>query len=97
MEVIGGRWRAAVLWKVLRGEACRYGELGRAIPGISPKMLAQELRALGGLGVLERCVPPLDGYAATALGRSLEQALTTLWTWGEASAEGTGRLPANPR
>ena len=87
LSIIGKRWRAAVLWKVLRGEANRYGTLRRAIPGISPKMLAQELRALEEYGVLERSPESLVGelfhYQVTPLGKSLEPALKVMWAWGE--------------
>src|SRR3989337_2375345 len=44
-EVIGGKWKAVILWE-LHAQARRPGELKRLIPGISEKMLIQQLREM---------------------------------------------------
>lgn len=89
LEVLGNRWRAVVLWKVLQGVA-RFGELGRAIPPISEKMLAQELRELERRGLVSRLVQgqnPLHvSYAPTPRGCSLEPLLQQMFDWGEQNA-----------
>jgi hypothetical protein len=45
LKVIGGKWKLPLLW-YLREGTMRYSELQRAIPGITPKMLAEQLREL---------------------------------------------------
>ncbi len=42
---IGGKYKGRILW-VLRDGLLRYGELNRAIVGITPKMLTQTLKEL---------------------------------------------------
>jgi DNA-binding HxlR family transcriptional regulator len=85
-EVIGGKWKAVILWE-LHAQARRFGELKRLVPGISEKMLIQQLREMEAAGLVERrvldVVPPHVEYSATALGKSLNKALTPLAEWGE--------------
>ena len=45
MDVIGGKWKPIILCN-LRHHPSRPGELRRLIPGISQKMLTQQLREL---------------------------------------------------
>ncbi len=45
LDLISGRWKARILWKLYQG-TMRYGELRRALPGITEKMLARQLREL---------------------------------------------------
>ncbi|MCU0322328.1 MAG: helix-turn-helix transcriptional regulator [Chitinophagaceae bacterium] len=42
---IGGKYKGRILW-VLKDGILRYGELKRAIIGITPKMLTQTLKEL---------------------------------------------------
>jgi DNA-binding HxlR family transcriptional regulator len=105
-EVIGGKWKAVILWE-LHAQARRFGELKRLVPGISEKMLIQQLREMEAAGLVDRCVmdvvPPHVEYAATTLGKSLNKALTPLAEWGEhyertmharAASHVEGRTPA---
>ncbi|HEX2082962.1 MAG TPA: helix-turn-helix domain-containing protein [Xanthomonadaceae bacterium] len=83
--VIGGRWKAAILWE-LNGQVRRFGELRRLLPGISEKMLIQQLRELVADGLVLRvarnAVPPHVEYSLTPLGESLNRALGPLADWG---------------
>ncbi|MCC2673151.1 MAG: Transcriptional regulator, HxlR family protein [Ramlibacter sp.] len=89
-EVIGGRWKAAILWE-LNERTLRFGALKRTLPGVSEKMLIQQLRELVDDGLLTRVshntVPPHVDYSLTSLGRSLNVALGPLAAWGEAFAK----------
>ena len=89
-EVIGGRWKAAILWE-LNGGTLRFGALKRALPGDTEKMLILQLRELVSDGLLTRVshntVPPHVDYSLTPLGRSLNVALGPLAAWGEAFAK----------
>lgn len=69
----------------------RFGELSRAIPGVSPKMLTQTLRSLERDGMLTRTqhptIPPQVEYELTALGRSLETLHQGVRSWSERNIE----------
>jgi DNA-binding HxlR family transcriptional regulator len=86
LEVIGGKWKALVLWELHTGPR-RFGELRRCVPGISEKMLIQVLRGLEADGVINRRdyreIPPRVEYAVTSFGATLNQALAPLCLWGE--------------
>jgi DNA-binding HxlR family transcriptional regulator len=85
LEIIGGKWKAAVLWE-MQARPRRFGELRRRVAGISERMLAQQLRELEAAGLVERrvmsVVPAHVEYSATEWGRSLNAALGPLADWG---------------
>lgn len=87
---ISDKWVGLTLSALAAG-SCRYGELSRAISGVSQKMLTQTLRNLERDGLVTRRVTPTVpvrvDYELTALGRDL---LPTVWavkTWAEANVE----------
>src|SRR5882762_12000560 len=43
---LDGRWKLVILFHLFGGKTLRFSHLERAIPGISQKMLAQQLRQL---------------------------------------------------
>lgn len=96
-DVIGGKWKAVILWE-LRDGAVRFGELKRRVEGISEKMLIQQLRELEQDKLVTRRmfheVPPRVEYSLSKWGVSLNAALTDLADWGEGYAKATGRYPA---
>ena len=47
---LDGRWKLVILFHLFGGKTLRFSDLERAIPGISQKMLAQQLRQLEGTG-----------------------------------------------
>ena len=85
-EVIGGKWKALILWEVSE-KPRRFGELKRLVPGISEKMLIQQLREMEADGLVRRKifreVPPRVEYSVTPRGSSLNKALGPLADWGE--------------
>ncbi|MEV4504848.1 winged helix-turn-helix transcriptional regulator [Streptomyces klenkii] len=86
LDVIDGKWKVLVLWALDSG-ARRFGETKRLLPGISEKVLAQQLRELEADGIVHRevydQVPPKVEYSLTERGRTLNQALTPLNAWGK--------------
>ena len=85
LEVIGGKWKALLVYRLLNG-ALRFSELKRQVPGITEKMLTQQLRELERDGVLNRRVfaevPPRVEYCVSEHGRSLEPVLAAMCQWG---------------
>ncbi|MCB2194085.1 MAG: helix-turn-helix transcriptional regulator [Deltaproteobacteria bacterium] len=72
----------------------RFGELHRGVPGISQKMLTQQLRQMEGDGLVRRKVfaevPPRVEYSLTPTGYSLEPVLTAMAHWGQRYMETQG-------
>jgi DNA-binding HxlR family transcriptional regulator len=86
LDLIADKWSALVLY-ALQGRALRHAELGRAIGGVSQKMLTQTLRTLEADGMVRRVafpvVPPHVEYSLTALGESLSPLLAEVCRWAE--------------
>ena len=49
---VDGRWKLVILFHLFGGKTLRFSDLERAIPGISQKMLTQQLRQLEGTASL---------------------------------------------
>src|SRR5580700_11409598 len=85
IAAIGGRWKIVILWHLYGGKL-RFSELRRKMPGISQKMLTEQLRQLEGHGLVTRTVyaevPPRVEYAVTPLGASLRPVITAIGEWG---------------
>ncbi|RNB86111.1 winged helix-turn-helix transcriptional regulator [Brevibacillus panacihumi] len=86
LEVIGGKWKCVILCHLTHGEK-RTSELKRLMPGITQKMLTQQLRELEEDGIINRIVyeqvPPKVVYELSEYGWSLKGILDTLCAWGE--------------
>ena len=74
-----------ILWHLEEGER-RYNELRRLIPGVSQKMLSQQLKELEQDGLIERKVfpetPPRVEYAMTPYGKTLRPIFDIMYEWG---------------
>ncbi len=84
-QVIGGKWKAVILW-LLHEKPYRFGELKRQLPGISERILINQLREMQNDGVILRRdfqqLPPKVEYSITPFGESLNEALCPLSDWG---------------
>jgi DNA-binding HxlR family transcriptional regulator len=91
VDVIGGKWKPLILWALNEKQPRRFGELRRAIAGVSEKMLIQSLRELEADGIVHRElyheVPPKVEYSLTPFGSTLNAALEPLGRWGEEHME----------
>lgn len=85
IKIIGGRWKVFVLYYLFEGPK-RLSELRRIIPGVSQKVLVQQLREMEEHGIVHRKVfaevPPRVVYSATKLGSSLRPIVRMLCAWG---------------
>ncbi|MBT2694491.1 helix-turn-helix domain-containing protein [Bacillus sp. ISL-55] len=90
LEVIGGKWKVVILCHLIEGKK-RTSELKKLMPGITQKMLTQQLRELEEDNVILRevynQVPPKVEYSLTEYGWSLKGILDSLCTWGEQHIE----------
>ncbi|MZF53065.1 transcriptional regulator [Streptomyces sp. SID5594] len=85
MDVIGGKWKVLILW-ALDEKPCRFGELRRAVPGVTEKVLSSHPKELEDDGIVHREkyaeVPPRVEYSLTPRGVALNEALEPLGAWG---------------
>jgi DNA-binding HxlR family transcriptional regulator len=85
LKFLEGRWKLLILFQLFGGEVVRFSQLERGIPGITQKMLSQQLRQLEKDGLVERTaypeVPPRVDYRLTEWGQALCPALDALLTW----------------
>jgi DNA-binding HxlR family transcriptional regulator len=84
LTTICDKWALLTLYQLSHGTK-RHGELQRAIPGVSQKMLTQTLRKLERDRLVRRTVypvvPPRVEYALTPLGETIAEPLGALYTW----------------
>lgn len=96
LNIIGGRWKPAILFRLKEG-TMRFGELKKDIEGISERMLVAQLRELEADGLVQRIVyaevPPRVEYRMTKLGNSIEPVLTAMSNWGNMHRE-KRKIPA---
>jgi DNA-binding HxlR family transcriptional regulator len=86
IELIGKRWTGAIVC-ALTERPMRFGELGKAVPGLSDRLLSQRLRELEDEGLVEREVeagtPVRVTYSLTATGEDLGPAIAELKSWAK--------------
>lgn len=84
-----GKWSMLILCVLAENETTRFNEIGKAIPDISPKVLAETLRSLEADGLISRTVyaevPPRVEYALTQRGHSLMPHIRDLIAWALAN------------
>jgi DNA-binding HxlR family transcriptional regulator len=85
LQLIGNKWKMLILRNLLT-RPWRFNEMQRSIPGISQKVLTDNLRALEADGIITRTVypevPPRVEYALSELGESMRPIIKALETWG---------------
>ena len=104
IAVIDGRWKPMLFQRLSSGPH-GFGELKRAMPGVSPRVLRAQLREMADDDLLERrtLTPRTAGvrYTLTPYGRTLGPVFESLWRWGTThlSREGAeyGTRVARPR
>jgi len=85
LERVGDRWSLLLVEALLPGPR-RFNELGEAVTGIAPNILADRLRRLESERIVSATPyserPPRFAYALTAEGQELAGALRLLADWG---------------
>jgi DNA-binding HxlR family transcriptional regulator len=87
LEIIGGKWRIPIIWRLSTEKSLRYNELKRSIPGITNIMLTRSLQALEEHGLVKRVeynkIPPHVEYSLTDSCHDLMPALAIINEWGK--------------
>lgn len=85
LSLLNGKWKIIIL-KELNPKALRYGALTKQIPGISSRILIQQLREMEEDGIINRTVyaevPTRVEYSLSEKGKSLFSIFVALRTWG---------------
>lgn len=86
LKVISGKWKTRILW-LLRDRAFHFGELRRMLPGVSAKVLSEQISQLEKAGIITRLEETRGGvtfvhYSYSDYGRTLIPALDALGNWG---------------
>ena len=86
MDIVKGKWQCVILWHLRLGPL-RFGQLQRRLPGITQKMLSQQLLKLEQDFLLTKkiypIIPPKVEYSLTELGKSFIPILHSMYTWGK--------------
>jgi DNA-binding HxlR family transcriptional regulator len=84
-RMLEGRWKMVIIFHLFARGVLRFSELERSIPGVSQKMLIQQLRELERDGIVSRTVypqvPPKVEYTLTKWGQAMCPALDKLLEW----------------
>ena len=85
VALIGNKWKLLIIRNLLSGTA-RFNELQKGIPGISQKVLTDNLRSMEADGLINREVfpevPPHVEYSLSEIGKSLQPIFDNMITWG---------------
>lgn len=83
--MLEGRWKMVIIFYLFARGTQRFSELEKVIPGVSQKMLIQQLRDLERDGIITRTVypqvPPKVEYDLTKWGKAMCPALDSLLEW----------------
>ncbi|MBQ9299241.1 MAG: helix-turn-helix transcriptional regulator [Clostridia bacterium] len=86
VQLIGNKWKLLILRNLL-ARPWRFNEMLRSIPGISQKVLTDNLRAMEKDGIITRTVypevPPRVEYALNELGESMKPIIKAMEEWGQ--------------
>jgi DNA-binding HxlR family transcriptional regulator len=86
MRIIGSKWTILILYRLFDGPK-RFGELQKALEGISPRTLSLRLSELESEKLISKKVfaevPPHVEYSLTQKGYSLNEIICKMREWGE--------------
>ena len=85
VQLIGNKWKLLIIRNLL-DRPQRFTELKNGVPGISQKVLTDNLRAMESDGIASREVfaevPPRVIYSLTDIGQSLLPIIDAMADWG---------------
>lgn len=86
VNLIGNKWKLLILRNLIYNGEQRFTDFVKSIPGISKKVLTDDLRSLENDGLVNREafaeIPPKVVYSLSELGKSLKPILDAMFTWG---------------
>jgi DNA-binding HxlR family transcriptional regulator len=96
-NALAGKWKVLIVWHLSFGRR-RFAQLRDLLPGVSEKVLTEQLRQLETDGIVQRTVlggvPPRVEYALSPAGEELMPIMSAMCDW---AASHLGVLPNLPR
>jgi DNA-binding HxlR family transcriptional regulator len=96
LKVIGGKWKVLIVFHLSRHDVVRFGELKRLIPGVTQRILTNQLREMEADGLINRKVypevPPKVEYSLSDIGSELKAVYMEMKKWGEINAKLLARI-----
>lgn len=90
LAAIGGKWKLIIVYWLAESPR-HFAALRQVMPGISQKVLTEQLRELVGDGIVQRqpkgAIPAPVEYSLTDYGRSLLPLVEDIRLWGRAHLE----------
>lgn len=100
LAVLGGKWKLPIIARLTAYDTLRFSRLQKLLPGVTQKMLTQQLRELEEAGLVARRiyaeVPPRVEYRLTAHGQTLQPVIDSLTDWGQLHIQATGAVGPSP-
>ena len=85
INVMSGKWKVQIIWHLSFGPR-RFGEFKKLLPGVTEKVLTEQLRQLQNDRILTRVatndVPPKVTYLLNKEGEKLIPMMSDLCDWG---------------
>ncbi len=85
VRLIGNKWKLLILRNLINGTQ-RFTDIIKTVPGISKKVLTDNLRAREADGIINREifaeVPPRVEYSLSVVGKSLKPVFDAMSEWG---------------
>ncbi|MCO6004308.1 helix-turn-helix transcriptional regulator [Actinoallomurus purpureus] len=86
LDQVAHKWTVLIIGILCEGPH-RYGQIARAVEGVSPRVLSRTLRDLERDGLVRRellnASPPAVEYTLTPLGQGLEEIISPIRDWAE--------------
>lgn len=87
LEILSGKWKSLIIWNLHLHGIIRYNEFRKLIPGITQKMLTQQLKELCKYKIVEKTihntVPPMVEYSLSTVGKGLIPIMESMDVWGK--------------
>ncbi|RMQ50296.1 Transcriptional regulator, MarR family Cinnamoyl ester hydrolase [Pseudomonas cichorii] len=97
-SLLSGKWKLEIMW-LLNQRIYRFGELRKAIPGVTQHMLTAQLRELEADGLVSRTVfaevPPRVEYAITLKAQGLGPTMEALTAWWQQYGDTLEKRPTS--
>lgn len=103
LQIIAGKWKAVILYHLIKNDVCHFGQLQRQMKDCSRRMLALQLKELENDGIIEKTIYPVKlpktDYRLTSFGKTLIPVINSLEAWGshynQVVSEGVGQPKTN--
>jgi DNA-binding HxlR family transcriptional regulator len=99
-NVLAGKWKVLIVWHLGFGSR-RFAEIRDLLPGVTEKVLTDQLRQLERDGIITRVstpnIPPRVDYSLSPAGQELIHVMEFMCAWGTKHLGVAPTLPPRPQ